>query len=183
MFFIPLMDIVVNASPYRIHDPNWRVALVNTAVGTSTTLLFALLVAYLVGLFAEDRPTSWLVGIVSALMVLFCVGAAGSFALDALQLRAQVRPGMEGRYNVGSAWAFGKIIIAALAAAVLSINAFRSARAMRRAASSRRGAKTPVVLGSSASVASAAPAPKAGGRAQLLPTDSTSAPVPNRGEL
>lgn len=182
MFLIPLMDIAVNASPYRIHDPSWRVAFVNTVVGSSTTLLFALVITYLVGLFAEDRPTSWLVAIVSALIVLVCVGAAGSFALDALQLRAQVRPGMENRYNLGSAWAFAKILLAALGAAVLSLNAFRNARATRRA-SSRRGTKSPaVVLGASSPVAGV-PTSKPGGRAQLLPTDSNSAPVPNGREL
>lgn len=182
MFLIPLIDIAVNASPYRIHDPNWRVAFVNTTVGTSTTILFALLITLLVGLFAEDRPTGWLVGIVSALMVVFCVGASGAFVLDALQLRAQVRPGLEGKYNVASAWALGKIILAALGAAVLSINAFRSARSLQRAPG-RRGTKRPsVVLGSSAPVASV-PASKPGARAQLLPTDSPSTTVPNRGDL
>ena len=182
MFFIPLIDIAVNASPYRIHDPNWRVALITTSVGASATILFALLITYLVGVFAEDRPTGWLVGIISALMAVLCIGAAGAFVLDALQLRAQVPPGLEGRYNLASAWAFAKICLAVAGAAVLSINAFRSARSMQRA-SGRRGTKAPsVVLGSSTPVGSV-PTAKQGSRAQLLPTDSKSATVPNGREL
>jgi len=182
MFLIPLIDIAVSAAPYRIHDPSWRVALVGTAVGTSATILFALLITFLVGVFAEDRVTGWLVAMISALMVVLCVGAAGSFVLDALQLRAQVPPGRVEAYNVATAWGFAKIVFAGLGAAIISINAFRNARSLQRALS-RRGTKSPsVVLGSAAPVGTTTTS-KPGARAQLLSTESTSSTAPTRREV
>jgi len=170
MFLIPLTEIAVSGWPYRIHDPEWRVGLINTAANASTAVLLALLIVFLVGVFAEDRLTSWLVAIVSAVMVLFCVGGSGSFVLDALQLRAQVPPNLEGRYNLSSGWAFAKIFLAALGALVLSINAFRNARSMRRA-HSRRGKNARAVLVSSSPPAGGGPTSKpTAGLTQILST-------------
>jgi hypothetical protein len=148
MFVIPLIEIGVNAWPYRVHDPNWRIGLVTTFAGASAGILLALLIAYSVGLFAEDRLTLWLVAIVSGLMVLVCLVGSGAFVLDALQMRAQVRPGLEARYNLGSAWGLAKVFLVALGAVALSASAFRTARALRRAYD-RRGKKVPAVLVSS----------------------------------
>ena len=171
MFVIPLMEIAIGASPYRLHDPSWRVGLIGATANASTSILLALLLAYLVGVFAEDRLTIWLIAIVSAVMVLFCVGASGAFTLDALQIRAQVRPGLEGLYTLSSGWALAKIVLAALGAVVLSVNAFRNARSLRRAFE-RRGKKTPAVLvTSSASVAPVAP-PVASGPSSSAPVAS-----------
>jgi hypothetical protein len=154
LFLIPLIEIVVSASPFRIHDPNWRIALVSAGANASTTILLGLLLAYLVGAFTDDRLTVWVVAVVSTLMVLACVGGSGAFALDALQMRAQVRPGLEERYNLTSAWALGKIVLVGLGAAVLSVSAFRNARSARREYE-RRGKKSPTVLvGSSAPITS-----------------------------
>lgn len=145
MFLIPLVEIAVAASPYRLHDPSWRVGLIGAAANASTSILVALLLVYLVGVFAGDRLTIWLIAIVSAVMVVLCVGASGAFTLDALQIRAQVRPDLEGRYGLTSGWALAKILLAALGGAVLSVNAFRNGRSLQRALE-RRGKKTPAVL-------------------------------------
>ena len=152
LLFIPIIELVVGASPYRIHDPTWRIGLVSGAANASTTLLLALLVIYVVGVLAEDHPTTWLVAGASALMVLFCVVGSGAFALDALQMRAQVRPGFESRYNLTTAWGLAKVLLAGLGALVLFISAYRSGRSLRRVVD-RRGKKASVLVTSSAPVA------------------------------
>jgi hypothetical protein len=150
MFWVPLIEIAVSAWPYRFHDPSWRIAIVTSAATVSMTILLALLITYLVGVFAEDRPANWLVAIVGALMVVFCIAGSGAFVLDALQMRAAVQSSAESRYNLASAWALARILLAALGAAILSLNAFRNARSLRRT-HDRRGVKAPAVLVSSSS--------------------------------
>lgn len=177
MFFIPLVEIAVAASPYRLHDPSWRVGLISAAANTSTSILVALLLAYLVGVFAGDRLTIWLIAIASAVMVLLCVGASGAFTLDALQIRAQVRPDLEGRYGLTSGWALAKIFLAALGGAVLSVNAFRNGRSLQRALE-RRGKKTAAVLvTSSAPIAPPITAPIAAPIAAPLASGPASSPA------
>ena len=155
MFLLPLTEIAVSAWPYLIHDPSWRIGLVTASTSASIGILLALLIIYLLGVFGEGRRTIWLVAFVSALMVLLCIGASGAFVLDALEMRASLRPGLQDRYNVQSGWALAKICFAALGAGVLSVSAFRAATALRRTPE-RRGAKAPpgVLVGSSTSVAS-----------------------------
>ena len=156
MFLIPLTEIAVSAWPYLIHDPAWRIGLITVSASVSTGILLALLITYLVAVFADERKTILLVGFVGALMVLFCIGAAGAFMLDALQMRAALRPGLQDRYNLQSGWALAKICLAAIGSAVLSVSAFRTAGAARRAPD-RRGAKAPsgvLMTSSSTSVVS-----------------------------
>lgn len=172
MFLIPLIEIAVTGWPYRLHDPNWRIALVSATANTSTSSLLALLLAYVIGVFAEDRLTMWLIASVSAVMVLVFVGASGAFALDALQLRAQVRPGLESRYTLTSGWALAKIFLGLLGAGVLSASAFRSARGARRA-SEWRGKKTPgILVTSSAPLAPAVPVSSVPSSAPVTPAAS-----------
>src|SRR4030095_8032768 len=91
---------------------------------------------------------------VSALMVLLSVGASGAFVLDALQMRAQLEPGLQDRFNVQSGWVFAKICFAALGAVVLSVSAFRAARSVRRTSDWREPkAPSALLMTSSTSVA------------------------------
>jgi hypothetical protein len=154
MLLIPLLEIAINAWPPKIHDPGWRFGLIGLSAGVSTGTLLALLIIYFVGVFADERPAIWLVALVSALMVLIFVGASGAFVLDALQMRAQLEPSLQDRYNVQSGWVFAKICLAVLGAAVLSVSAFRAARSVRRNPD-RGGVKAPsaLLVTSSASVA------------------------------
>ena len=145
MLLIPLIEIGVSAWPYKIHDPGWRISLVSLSAGTSTGALLALLIIYLVGLFADQRPAIWLVAVISALMVVFFLGASGAFVLDALQMRGRLQPDLQDRFNVQSGWGFAKICLAAAGAVVLSMSAFRAAFSVRRT-SDRRGTKPPSAL-------------------------------------
>jgi hypothetical protein len=143
------MEIGASAWPYRIHDPQWRIGVITTAAGASTAILLGLLLIYVVGTLFDDRPAIWLVAVIGALMTALCVMAGGSFILDALQLKGQVSPASEDRYNVVSALALAKICFAAFAALVVAVSAVRSGRNLRR--TTLRQAKRPssVVVSSS----------------------------------
>jgi uncharacterized membrane protein YidH (DUF202 family) len=143
------MEIGASAWPNRIHDPQWRIAVITAAAAASTAILLGLLVIYVIGTLFDDRPAIWLVALIGALMTALCVMAGGSFVLDALQLKGQVSPASEDRYIVVSALALAKLCLAGFAALVVAVSAFRAGRNARRG--SLRQAKKPssVMVGSS----------------------------------
>jgi hypothetical protein len=146
------MEIGASAWPYRTHNPEWRLGFISTAAGASTAILLGLLLIYVIGTLFDDRPVIWFVALIGTLMTALCVMAGGSFILDALQLKGQVNPSMEGRYSVNSALALVKLGLAGFAALVVAVSAFRAGRNLRR--TSRREAKMPArVMVSSSSPA------------------------------
>jgi uncharacterized membrane protein YidH (DUF202 family) len=152
VLLFPLMEIGASAWPFRIHDAQWRISVTTAAVGASTAILLGLLLIYVVGALFDDRPAISVVALIGALMTALCVMAGGSFVLDALQLKAQVSPASEDRYNVVSALALAKLCLVAFAALVVAVNAFRGGRNMRRT-SLRQAKKPPSVIVSSSSTA------------------------------
>jgi hypothetical protein len=135
------MEIGASAWPYRIHDPQWRIGVITAAAGASTAILLGLLLIYVVGALFDDRPAIWLVASIGVLITALCVMAGGSFVMDALELKGQVSPDSEDRYNVVSALALTKISFAGFAALILAVSALRAGRNLLRAA--RRRAKRP----------------------------------------
>ena len=132
VLLFPLMEIGVSAWPYHIHDPQWRIGVITAAAGASTAILLGLLLIYVMGTLFDDRPAIWLVASIGALMTALCVMAGGSFVLDALQLKGQVSPVSENRYNVVSALALAKVCLAGIAALVVAVSASRAGRTLRR---------------------------------------------------
>jgi hypothetical protein len=109
-------------------------------------VLLALLLLFAIGTIVGDRPAIWAVALLGSLMVALTVLGAGVFALDALEVRSQVRRAMESRYNIASAWALAKMCFAGFGAIVLSVSAFRSARSMGRSAAAGTGKRQSSVL-------------------------------------
>ena len=152
VILFPLMEIGASAWPYRTNNPEWRLGFISTAAGASTAILLGLLLIYVIGTLFDDRPVIWFVALIGTLMTALCVMAGGSFLLDALQLKGQVNPNMEGRYSVNSALALIKLGLAGFAALVVAVSAFLAGRNLRR--TSRREAKMPArVMVSSSSPA------------------------------
>lgn len=157
MLVFPLMELCASAWPYRINNPEWRLSVVTAAAGAATAILLALLMIYVIGALFQDRPASWFVASVSAVMTTLCVIAAGSFSLDALQMRGSVTPGLEGRFNVTTGLVLAKICLAGFGALLLAMSAFRFSRDQNR--TSQRVAKKPsaVIVSSSTAQVPAGP--------------------------
>jgi hypothetical protein len=151
------MEIGASAWPYRVHDAQWRISVITAAVGASTAILLGLLLIYVVGALFDDRPATWLVALIGALMTALCVMAGGSFVLDALQLKGQVSPASEDRYNVVSAVALAKLCLVAFAALVVAVSAFRAGRNLRRASMRKVKTPSPIVVKSSSTAVPGGP--------------------------
>jgi hypothetical protein len=148
MVFVPIIDATVNAWPARLSVVGWRFGYFGSL---SVALLIPVLGLYLLHALAAqsgDRRMTILVGVVALLASLCCLGATGVFALDALQMRSQVRADTVSRFNATAAWAMAKLGLAAVATLLVGISAFRIAAAMRRDERSVRSKpSSPLIVG------------------------------------
>lgn len=126
---LPVIDLFVGIYPFRLGQVVWRfgaVGLLSSAVGAPLLVLFFV---FALALFAGDRKVVIGVGIVAALIALILIGGAGSFSLDALQMKRRVQAAAQLKYMMASGQALFKLLLEALSAIVLSISAFRAANA------------------------------------------------------
>ena len=132
LLLLQLVDLAVRASPFRLHSPAWRLALVGTSAGAMPGLLLALFVIFAIALLAEDRVASFVVAIVSALGGILRLVALGSFSLDALQIRNEVQASLSDKYDAGSIWVIVKLVIGTVLFLVLAVSSWRTAKGIAR---------------------------------------------------
>jgi hypothetical protein len=148
---VTFAEICVAAWPFRIHDVGWRLAVAGAASGGAGTALLAIFLALVIAVIADDRGVVLLVAIVCIVAALFCIVGGGMFALDALQMKGQVKPELVSRYDLNLVWGLAKIILAGIVFVGVAISAFRAGIGMGRvAAVSGKGASM-LVTGRSAS--------------------------------
>jgi fucose 4-O-acetylase-like acetyltransferase len=147
MIVQPVMDLYIRSSPARIHSPAWRLALISGLSGVVSAPILGLFFMFAIAVIAEDRGMSYLVSSLSALAMVVCLAATGTFALDALQMRGQVQASLSESYGLESSWVALKLILSVIALAVISMSALRAARRTRRPASQLAGKASTVVTG------------------------------------
>jgi hypothetical protein len=130
---VTFAEITVAAWPSKIHDVSWRLAVAGAASGGAGTALLAIFFALLIAVVSGDRAIIWLVSIICAIAALCCIIGGGVFALDALQMKGQVRPELVSRYDAALVWGLAKIILAGIVFVGVAISAFRTAIGMGRA--------------------------------------------------
>jgi hypothetical protein len=127
---VTFAEITVAAWPFKIHDVSWRLAVAGAASGGAGTALLAIFFALLIAVVSGDRAIIWLVSIICAIAALCCIIGGGVFALDALQMKGQVKPELMSRYNAALLWGLAKIILAGIVFVGVAISAFRTAIGM-----------------------------------------------------
>jgi|SRR5690348_1388741 len=150
---LPLIDLLMAISPMHPGTVMWRfgaVGLISSAIGAP---LLVLVLVYALALLCGDRKVVITVGVIAALVAVLMFIGAGSFTLDALQMKGRVNPAALDKFKGASALALVKLVLMGISAVVLALNAFRSAKLMKRETvpATRRGAT--LVVGQ--------PAPKA----------------------
>ena len=132
LLVMQVVDLAVRASPFRLHSPAWRLALVGTSAGAMPGQLLALFVIFAIALLAEDRTTSFVVALLSALSGVFCLVALGSFSLDALQIKNEVQASLADKYDAGTIWVIVKLVIGTVLFLVLTVASWRTAKGVAR---------------------------------------------------
>ena len=129
---LPLIDLLMAISPMHFGTVMWRfgaVGLISSAIGAP---LLVLVLIYALALLSGDRKVVITVGIIAAIIAVLMIGGAGSFALDALQMKSRVNPVALDKFKGASALALVKLLVMGVSAIVLAVSAFRSAKLMKR---------------------------------------------------
>jgi hypothetical protein len=129
---LPLIDLLMAISPMHLGTVMWRfgaVGLISSAVGAP---LLVLVLVYALALLSGDRKVVITVGVIAAVLALLMIVGAGSFSLDALQMKSRVNPVALDKFKGASALALVKLLVMGVSAIVVAISAFRSAKLMKR---------------------------------------------------
>jgi hypothetical protein len=123
---LPLVDLLISLSPLRPTTLMWRfgaVGLLASAIGAPLLVLFLI---FALAYFSGDRKVMIACAVVAALVSLVMFAGAGTFALDALQMKRRVQAAAQPRFIMASGQALMKMGLQGLAALVLAVSAFRT---------------------------------------------------------
>jgi hypothetical protein len=140
-------EIILTAWPARVHSPTWRIAFVGGAARTVFLMLLVMFILTVVAVVAADRRFAFVLAALSVIAGVTFLVLSGVFALDAVQMRNQVRQPLADQYDFASAWVFIRQIIGVIGFAVLGMGAYRSARAIRLEARRATPKSTGLVVG------------------------------------
>jgi hypothetical protein len=150
---LPLIELGAAMWPLQLGQTSWRFGVFGVAAGTMVTSLLALVSILAIAVLSGDRKVIWVVYGLCALAATICLLGGGIYALDAMQMRSQVRPEVAHRYTIGWLLALMKLWVAGIIFIVLTISAFRATRGSRAdvKVGRERGA-SPLVIGGAGGV-------------------------------
>ena len=137
---LQVADFVLGVMPIRPLAVIWRFGAIGSASNIVGNVLLLLLLTYGLALALGDRRVVVVVGAFTALVAIMLFLSAGSFALDALQLRAKIEANAVRQFDLASGEALSKFIIEGIISTLFAVSAFQSWRAADRA--DQRGDRT-----------------------------------------
>ena len=124
--------------------------MIGAVVPAAITALLGLYFIFAIAVASGDSGILWIVSSICGVGAVLCLGAAGLFPLDALQVKGQVPPQSMNRYVAASAVAMVKLCAATVVYTGLAISSFRAASRARAETVRERGNGSPFVVGATA---------------------------------
>jgi hypothetical protein len=115
LILIPLFDAATSILPFRFGEARWRYGSVGLLSNSLLIPMAGALIVFAVANASNHRRALRALGSIAAVSCALCVLAIFTFALDALQARAGLRPEMQTAYVIGSSMAVAKLVIGAIA--------------------------------------------------------------------
>lgn len=151
-----VVEVLVANWPLRLHDVNWRLAVLDSAAGATGTELLAVLLLIVVAQAVSSRAALWFGFAYSLFVALGGIVVSGAFVLDSLQVRARIPATQISHFDVTVVWAVARFAIVVLVCLWFAASALAAARTLRREARDagdrrnalivgNRGAPTPLV--------------------------------------
>lgn len=128
MLLIPMADSWTTLFPWNLGDARWRFGAVGLISNALMIPLAGLLIAFTVAWAREQRRVMRIIGVVGFVGALLCILALGSFALDSLQTRSQVRDEMRLSFTVASITAALKTLLGGATFLAFGLSGWRAAR-------------------------------------------------------
>jgi len=136
----PLIDFAAAIWPLRFHDAAWRFAAEGSFSKALLIPFIGLLVALLAAMVYEQRSVLHLISATTAFLSVCLVGIAASLALDALQIRGQIRAEIKTGFEIGTLIAVGKFAVYVAVLVAIGLVSWKSGRRTTTAARSLRNA-------------------------------------------
>jgi hypothetical protein len=146
LIFLSVGEIVATAFPFHASVPLWRFSIGAMAGVSSATIMVGVFLALIVAALNESRRMLWLVCAIAALFGIAYVGLAGSFILDALQIKGTTGSTDPTRFKVTSAWVFLKLALSSAAFLLLSFAAGRIAKSPSESRSRVQQPASPLIV-------------------------------------
>jgi hypothetical protein len=129
---LQVADFMLSSMPIRPLAVIWRFGALGSASNIVGNILLLTLLFYGLALALGDRRVVVGVAIFSALVAIVLFLSAGSFTLDALQLRAKIEAKATRQFDLASGEALFKFIIEGIVATLFAVSAFQAWRAANR---------------------------------------------------
>jgi hypothetical protein len=129
---LQITDFLLNIMPMRPLAVIWRFGMLGSGANIIGNVLLLLMLFYALALALGDRRVVVGVGVFAALIAVILFLAAGSFTLDAVQLRSKIEAKAVGQFDLASGEALAKFIIEGIIAVMFAVSAFKSWRAANR---------------------------------------------------
>jgi len=125
----PLVDVVTNFYPLDPGSVQWRYGAVGIMSNYLISAVFGLLLGTCIAAIAGGRMARWMFTILDLATAAVLILVLALFSLDVLQLRNVVRPEAADMFKIGALKAALKLVMVAVALALLGIGGLRAARA------------------------------------------------------
>lgn len=129
LVLVPLSDTIVQVLPIHLGTAQWRFGAVGVASNGLVIPLLGLALACGIAFFAGHRRTLRVLSVLAGVGVLLLIFMSGTFVLDVLQVRRQMRLEAQTNVEAASAHALLKMGVIGLVACLLAIGTWKASRA------------------------------------------------------
>jgi hypothetical protein len=127
LVFFPVIDTSLGLLPTALGEVSWRFGAIGLFSRALVSPLLGLLLACAVALLLNQPRTLRVLSIVNAGLAVAILGTVALFLLDALQMRAQVRPDAALSFDIASGVALAKYAVAGAVTSALAITGWKAA--------------------------------------------------------
>lgn len=139
-FLAPIVETILSIAPWRFGEVRWRFGAMGLVSRASLEPVLGLLLAFVMGWYAQHRGLLRAISIVSYLGALLLALFTGLFILDALQVRAALNDAGKNAVAIAALAGSVKFVLVMIGLIVLGACAWKAAR---RAGGRQGGSASP----------------------------------------
>jgi hypothetical protein len=132
LIVVPLLEVVLSVWPLRWGQTNWRFGTVGVLSQALITPLLGVVLVVAAAYYLEQRRLLNTISLLAGLAGLFLLVALVLFPLDALEMRARVRPESKSAFDASSALALFKLSSILVVCVLLAIGCRKAARGLAK---------------------------------------------------
>jgi hypothetical protein len=139
LVFVSMLNTAMSFFPFRMADARWRYGAFGIMATGLTLPIVGILLALVVAATFEHRRGQRAIGAFSLVVALVVLVSLGMFALDALQVKGQVKAPLKLNFEVATVTGTLQALLAVAALSLLGLAAFRGPKPVRVAKEQARG--------------------------------------------